>query len=112
MDQRVVTALQSGGIDREDAMLTIQPNDGPLGATITGVDLGANPSDADFTRILQALGRYGVLRFPDQHFERDALLRLSLFSCALPLVSEEGPSSHRLAAKISMIVRINDPLTD
>lgn len=59
-------------------MLTIQPNDGPLGATITGVDLGANPSDADFTRILHALGRYGVLRFPDQHFERDALLRLSL----------------------------------
>lgn len=59
-------------------MLTIEPNEAVLGATIRGVDLGADPSEADFNRILWALGRYGVLRFPDQHFDRDALLRFSL----------------------------------
>lgn len=59
-------------------MLTIEPTGAILGATIRGVDLGADPSQEDFTRILWALGQYGVLRFPDQHFDRDALLRFSL----------------------------------
>ena len=59
-------------------MLTIEPSGAALGATIRGVDLGADPSQAVFDRILWALGRYGVLRFPDQQFDRDALLRLSL----------------------------------
>jgi len=59
-------------------MLTIEPTGAVLGATIRGIDLGDDPSEADFNRILWALGRYGVLRFPDQHFDRDALLRFSL----------------------------------
>lgn len=59
-------------------MMTIEPTGAVLGATVRGIDLGADPSEADFHRILWALGQYGVLRFPDQTFDRDALLRFSL----------------------------------
>ncbi len=47
-------------------MPTIEPTGQILGATVAGVDLrDALPPDA-FAAILRALGRYGVLRFPDQ----------------------------------------------
>jgi len=54
-------------------MVTVQPNDSILGASITGVDLSRPVSDADFAAILRALGRYGVLRFPGQFLESAAL---------------------------------------
>jgi taurine dioxygenase len=44
-------------------MLDIQPNDAILGATVTGVDLNLPLSEADHARVVQALGRYGVLCF-------------------------------------------------
>ena len=59
-------------------MLSIEPTGAVLGATIRGIDLGRDPAESAFDQILFALGRYGVLRFPDQHFDRDALLRFSL----------------------------------
>lgn len=59
-------------------MLTIEPTGAVLGATVRGIDLSRDPGDEDFARLLLALGRYGVLRIPDQHFDRDALLRFSL----------------------------------
>jgi len=46
--------------------MNIIPSGQTLGARIEGVDL-ANPlSDADFRTVLRALGRHGVLCFPDQ----------------------------------------------
>ena len=57
--------------------LSIEPHDGPLGATITGVDLARPLADADFESVLRALGRYGVLRFPDQPIEAAALRSFS-----------------------------------
>jgi taurine dioxygenase len=40
---------------------------------VHGVDLARPLSEADFALILLALGRHGVLRFPDQHLEAAAL---------------------------------------
>lgn len=54
-------------------MLTIEPTGAVLGATVHGVDVARGVSDADFGRILLALGEHGVLRFPDQHFDERAL---------------------------------------
>ena len=48
-------------------MLTIEPTGGVLGATLRGIDLSQPIAAPDFNRILLALGRHGVLRFPDQH---------------------------------------------
>jgi taurine dioxygenase len=47
-------------------MLTVRPNPAILGATIEGLDAGQPMDDASFGRLLAALGRYGVLRFPNQ----------------------------------------------
>lgn len=50
-------------------MLTIEPNAAVLGASIRGIDLSQPIPQAEFGKILWALGRYGVLRFPDQKLE-------------------------------------------
>lgn len=50
-------------------MLTIIPNDAVMGATIAGLDLGRPMSDAVFSEVLAALGKYSVLRFPDQEID-------------------------------------------
>jgi taurine dioxygenase len=49
--------------------MKIIPNDAVLGATVTGLDLSRPMTDAEFGGVLAALGRHGVLRFPDQHLE-------------------------------------------
>jgi len=54
-------------------MLNIQPTGRILGARVTGADLVHALSDADFAQIFAALGREGVLCFPDQHLEAAAL---------------------------------------
>jgi len=54
-------------------MATIEPTGQILGATVQGVDLAKPLSDGDFATILLALGRHGVLRFPDQHLDAVAL---------------------------------------
>ncbi|MGE4044949.1 MAG: TauD/TfdA dioxygenase family protein [Acetobacteraceae bacterium] len=59
-------------------MLTIEPSGEVLGATIRGIDLSRDVADDDFARILLALGRHGVLRFPDQHLQPEQLHRFSL----------------------------------
>ena len=53
--------------------MTIQPTGQILGATVTGVDLSRPLRDGDFAAILEALGRHGVLRFPDQWLDSAAL---------------------------------------
>jgi len=50
-------------------MVTIEPTGQILGATVRGVDLARPLSTDDFSTILVALGRHGVLRFPDQRLE-------------------------------------------
>lgn len=47
-------------------MLEILPGGEVLGATVEGADLSQPLSDNDFDFLLRALGRYGVLRFPEQ----------------------------------------------
>jgi hypothetical protein len=49
-----------------DPMIDIVPTGKILGATVNGMDLSQALADAAFDQILRALGRYGVLRFPDQ----------------------------------------------
>ena len=58
-------------------MLTIEPGNAILGAHVTGVDLNRPLSEDDFARVLQALGRYGVLCFPEQPIEAAALRTFS-----------------------------------
>ncbi len=58
-------------------MLTVEPNDAILGATIRGIDLSQPIPESEFGRILVALGRYGVLRFPDQRLEVGDVKRFS-----------------------------------
>ncbi|WP_428485073.1 TauD/TfdA dioxygenase family protein [Rhodopila sp.] len=58
-------------------MLNIEPTGAILGATIRGVDLSRPLSEADFGRILLALGRHGVLRFPDQTLDLGDVKRFS-----------------------------------
>lgn len=55
------------------AMATIEPTGQILGATVQGMDLAKPLGDADFATILTALGRHGVLRFPDQRLDAGAL---------------------------------------
>ena len=54
-------------------MLTVRPTGAVLGATIEGLDLSRPMSDGEFAQVLTALGRHGVLRFPDQHLDSRAL---------------------------------------
>ncbi len=47
-------------------MISIKPTGDVLGATVTGADLARPLSEADFEKVLRALGEHGVLRFPSQ----------------------------------------------
>ena len=47
------------------------------GATARGIDLARPLSERNFGQILLALGRYGVLRFPDQHLDLGELKHFS-----------------------------------
>jgi taurine dioxygenase len=58
-------------------MLTIEPTGAVLGATARGIALAQPLSERDLGQILLALGRYGVLRFPDQHLALGELKRFS-----------------------------------
>jgi taurine dioxygenase len=72
-------------------MLMIEPTGAVLGATVRGLDAAMPVSDADLGQILSALGRYGVLRFPDQHLDEASVRRFSqLFG------DIQGPSSGTL----------------
>src|SRR5918912_2155290 len=54
-------------------MISLQPSGKLLGATVHGIDLGQPLTDANFGAILQSLGQYGVLRFPNQRLDAAAL---------------------------------------
>lgn len=46
--------------------LQITPSGQTLGARVDGIDLSQPLAEADFQRLLEALGRHGVLRYPKQ----------------------------------------------
>ena len=58
-------------------MLTVEPTDGVLGAAVHGVNICQPIDQATFGRILNALGRYGLLRFPGQKLELSDIQRFS-----------------------------------
>jgi taurine dioxygenase len=58
-------------------MLTIGPTGPILGATVRGIDLSRPIPEPEFGRILLALGRHGVLRFPDQTLDIGDVKRFS-----------------------------------
>jgi alpha-ketoglutarate-dependent taurine dioxygenase len=71
-------------------MLTIEPTGAVLGATVRGIDLARPLREPDLGRILLALGKHGVLRFPDQHLDLGALKRFSGFCRKFSLGSIYG----------------------
>ena len=58
-------------------MLTIEPTGAVLGATVRAIDLSQELDQPVFARILLALGRHGVLRFPDQQLSIGDVQRFS-----------------------------------
>jgi taurine dioxygenase len=58
-------------------MLTIEPTGSVLGATVRGIDLALPLTESQFGQILLALGKFGVLRFPDQDLDLGDLKRFS-----------------------------------
>ena len=58
-------------------MMTVTPTGAVLGATIEGLDVSRPLSDDEFAHVLQALGHYGVLRFPAQQLDAAALRTFS-----------------------------------
>jgi taurine dioxygenase len=54
-------------------MMRIEPSGAVLGARIGGIDLRRPLVPADFAKILKALGRWGVLCFPDQKLDAASL---------------------------------------
>ena len=57
--------------------MQITPNDDGLGARITGLDLSQPLSGGEVEQVRLALGRHGVICFPDQHIEAADLKRFS-----------------------------------
>ena len=70
--------------------MRIEPVDAILGATVTGVDLEQPLSDADLASLLRALGEYGVLCFPRQLIEAQALRDFSARFGALQMISSKS----------------------
>ncbi len=58
-------------------MFTVTPNDDILGATIGNFDASQPMNDEVFGRLLNTLGRYGVLRFPGQELDAHTLKAFS-----------------------------------
>jgi taurine dioxygenase len=58
-------------------MFTVKPNPEILGATIKNFDARQPMNDATFGALLNTLGRYGVLRFPNQDLDAHALKAFS-----------------------------------
>jgi taurine dioxygenase len=70
-------------------MLNIEPGNAILGAKVTGVDLHHPLSDADQARVVQALGQYGVLCFPNQLIEAAELKQFSSRFGELQIISKK-----------------------
>ena len=70
-------------------MMKIELSNAILGARVTGVDLSAPVADADFGRILKALGDHGVLCFPGQLIDAPELRTFSARFGELQIISRK-----------------------
>ncbi len=66
--------------ERAQQAVTVVPTGATLGATIAGLDLSVTLAADALATVLQALGRYGVLRFPGQTL---SAVQLRAFSAQL-----------------------------
>lgn len=89
-------------------MMTIEPTGAVLGATIRGLDLALPLRERDFGRILLALGKHGVLRFPDQHLDLGALKRFSEQFGELQLDSNREPDPAQPYPEISILSNLKE----
>src|SRR3954463_6007857 len=88
-----------------EPMIDIVPTGEILGATVAGIDLAKPLAAADFGEILQALGRYGVLRFPAQDLDAAQLKAFSARFGALEVnvagaYQEPGPPEVMILSNI------------
>jgi taurine dioxygenase len=58
-------------------MINLIPSGKTLGATIEGLNLATPMTEAEFERVLHALGEHGVLRFPKQQLTAQQLVDFS-----------------------------------
>ena len=72
-------------------MTTVLPSGHSLGCTIEGLDVSQPLSQADESLVLEALGRHGVLRFPDQSLEPEAHKAFSARFGSLEVNVAAGP---------------------
>jgi len=86
----------------------VTPMDGPLGCTISGVDLSVMP-DADMARVIrEAFLAYKLIVFPDQELDEAALVRVSdLFG--EPVVHHVG---EYLDPEFPQIMRLSNNVVD
>ena len=72
-----LTRFASESEREEDDIVSVVPNDAVLGATVLDLDLARDMTWDEFGVVLNALGRYGVLRIPGQEIDAAALKRFS-----------------------------------
>ena len=85
-------------------MMKIEPSNAILGARVTGVDLSAPVADADFGRILKALGDHGVLCFPGQLIDAPALRTFSARFGELQIISRKVESGMPEVSILSNVI--------
>ena len=89
-------------------MLTVEPAGNVLGATIRGVDVTQPIPDRQFGEILVALGRYGVLRFPDQKLAPEDLRRFSEMFGEIQGASGKPMAGEREVPEVGILSNIKE----
>lgn len=85
--------------------MQVQPTGKVLGARVTGVNLSQPLTDADFAAVLAALGRFGVLCFPDQQLDAPALRDFSRrFGCIQTSIT--GKMHHPAVPEVGFLSNI------
>jgi len=89
-------------------MLTVEPAGNVLGATIRGIDVTQPIPDRQFGEILVALGRYGVLRFPDQKLAPEDLRRFSEMFGEIQGASGKPMAGEREVPEVGILSNIKE----
>jgi len=90
-------------------MLTIEPTGAVLGATLRGIDLAQPIPETEFGRILHALGKHGVLRFPDQVLNIGDVRRFSeLFGEIQGSISKRPVSDDAQPANVGILSNLKE----
>ena len=94
-------------------MMKIIPSGAALGASIEGIDLSRPLSAAEDKEVVAALGKYGVLRFPNQELDAAQLKRFAAGFGELEINVASGPyqePGHPEVMILSNIVENGRPL--